>query len=217
MDNGDDFTETAKKYSEDPNAENGGDLGFIQKGTLNEIQFEQRAFILSPGQTSEIFESRLGFHIIRVTEKKDQSVHVYQIFVRVAPSENQTQKMMSLLDSIKTNCTAQPDFIAAIHKFSTDKLSRNSDGRDGWYALYNLPDAIRTSFDTLVTGHIGSPIKDNNNLTLYRVDNRVEKRPLSLEDDYSLLAEKTQEIRAQQKLFDLVRKWRQDIFVEERY
>ena len=42
------------------------------------------------------------------------------------------------------------------------------------------------------------------------------KRKLTLEDDYNLLADKTREITTQKKLFDLVKKWRQDVFVEER-
>jgi hypothetical protein len=37
-----------------------------------------------------------------------------------------------------------------------------------------------------------------------------------LEDDYAVLAEKTREISAQKKLIELVRKWRQEVFVEVR-
>jgi len=217
LDKGEDFAEVAKKYSEDPNAQNGGDLGFIQKGTLTEIKFEQRAFQLSPGQVSDIFESRMGFHIIRVTEKKDQSVHVYQIFVRVAPSESQIQRVIGTLDSVKAHCTSSQDFITAVKKLSTDNLSRTNNGRAGWYMLTELPDTLRNAFDSLVVGRISSPVKDGNDITIYRVDERVTQRMLSIDDDYSFLADKAQELRAQQKLFDLVKKWRQDIFVQERY
>ena len=76
IDNGEDFAELAKKYSESPDAAEGGDLGFISKGSLGEIAFEEKAFSLLPGQVSEMIETHLGFHLIKALEKKDQRIHI---------------------------------------------------------------------------------------------------------------------------------------------
>jgi peptidyl-prolyl cis-trans isomerase SurA len=216
LDNGEDFTALAKQYSDDPNAENGGDLGFVKKGTLSELAFEERAFSLNPGQTSDIFQTRLGFHIISVIAKKDQMVHVRQIFVKVTPPEEFMQKIMARLDSIRTHCTGQQDFIAAVRRWSTDDLSKANEGRMGWTALYELPEAIRSVIDSLKPGEISAPVREGNDFTLYRTDDRKSQRKLTLEDDYNLLAEKTREITAQKKLFELVKKWRRDMFIEVR-
>ena len=216
LDNGEDFAALAKQFSEDPSAENGGDLGFIKKGTLSELSFEERAFMLNAGQISDVFESRLGFHIIVVVEKKDQTVHVKQIFIKVSPSEALLQKTSDLLDSIKNNSKNKADFIAAVKRYSTDNQTKANDGRMGWRSLYELPDKIKSAIDSVKADSISAPVRDGNDFSLYRVDDRKTQRKLTMEDDYNVLAEKAREITMQKKLFDLVKKWRKEIFVEER-
>jgi peptidyl-prolyl cis-trans isomerase SurA len=216
LDNGEDFGALAKQFSEDPSAENGGDLGFIKKGTLSELNFEERAFLLNAGQISDVFESRLGFHIITVVEKKDQTAHVKQIFIKVSPPEELLQKTTDLLDSVKNNCKNKSDFIAAVKRFSTDNQTKANDGRMGWSSLYELPEKIKSAIDSVKAGEMSAVVRDGSDFTLFRVDDRKAQRKLTIEDDYTVLAEKTREISMQKKLFDLVKKWRGEVFVEER-
>lgn len=61
------FSDVAKKYSDGPAGVRGGDLGWFQKGQMVP-QFDDAAFALEPGQTSEIVESPYGYHIIRRVE-----------------------------------------------------------------------------------------------------------------------------------------------------
>ena len=71
---GGNFGELAKKYSEDPGSgKNGGSLGWIGKGRTV-AEFEQTAFSLDKGATSDLVQSSYGFHIIRVDDK--QAAHV---------------------------------------------------------------------------------------------------------------------------------------------
>jgi len=68
---GGDFAALAKQYSDDTaSAQNGGSLGWIQKGrTVPE--FEKAAFGLKKGETSGLVQSSYGFHIIRLDDKQD--------------------------------------------------------------------------------------------------------------------------------------------------
>jgi peptidyl-prolyl cis-trans isomerase D len=67
---GEDFAAVAKEASEDKaNKDNGGDLGFIPRGRTEEA-FENAAFALQPGELSAVVETRFGFHIIKVDERK---------------------------------------------------------------------------------------------------------------------------------------------------
>ncbi len=63
------FAELAKTRSEDPgSAANGGDLGYIDPGSMKDVpEFEAALYKLKPGEISAPVETRLGFHIIRLT------------------------------------------------------------------------------------------------------------------------------------------------------
>jgi parvulin-like peptidyl-prolyl isomerase len=65
------FAEAAKKYSIDPSAPTGGDLGFIGRrdGIVDEA-VAQAAFALKVGEVSQPVETDYGFHLVRVAERK---------------------------------------------------------------------------------------------------------------------------------------------------
>ncbi len=70
---GESFDLLAAKYSQGPAAAQGGDVGFIEKETIIP-EVERAAFILPLEQVSEVIESRLGFHIIKVVDKKGAGI-----------------------------------------------------------------------------------------------------------------------------------------------
>ena len=78
---GGDFAELAKKYSQDSSAAAGGDLGFFGKGQMVP-EFEAAAFALEAGKTSGIVKTKYGYHIIKVTEKKDDQVKASHILIK---------------------------------------------------------------------------------------------------------------------------------------
>ncbi|MBN1127897.1 MAG: peptidylprolyl isomerase [Chitinispirillaceae bacterium] len=213
LDAGADFAEMAKQHSESPDAASGGDLGFIEKGSLTLLAFEQKAFSLPVGQTSDPFQTQLGFHLVNVVARENQKVHVRQILVSVAASPEQMKKTSALLDSVRLSCRSDSDFAAAVKKYSTDRLSKVRGGRLGWKSLLDLPGQVRGAIDTLQKGGISAVINDTREMVLYRVDDRVAKRRLTLDDDWQLLADKAKDIQAQKKLVELVNRWRRQVYI----
>ncbi|MDM5427668.1 peptidylprolyl isomerase PrsA [Bacillus mycoides] len=71
INNGEDFTALAKQYSEDTGSkEQGGEIaGFAPGQTVKE--FEEAAYKLDAGQVSEPIKTSYGYHIIKVTDKKE--------------------------------------------------------------------------------------------------------------------------------------------------
>jgi peptidyl-prolyl cis-trans isomerase D len=67
---GEDFATLARQYSQDASAAQGGDLGSVSRGQMVK-PFEDAAFALAPGTTSDIVESPFGLHIIKVESKQE--------------------------------------------------------------------------------------------------------------------------------------------------
>ena len=61
-----DFDELAVLY--DPVAK--GELGWFPRGYLLEQAFEEAAFALQPGQYSDVIETLVGYHILKVIERE---------------------------------------------------------------------------------------------------------------------------------------------------
>lgn len=71
LDDGGDFAELAKEYSTDTsNADSGGELGYFGKGEMV-AEFDDKAFSMKKGEISEPVKTEFGYHIIKVTGKKE--------------------------------------------------------------------------------------------------------------------------------------------------
>jgi parvulin-like peptidyl-prolyl isomerase len=66
-----DFAELARKHSVAPEAEQGGDLGWFEKGDMPAV-FDQICFSLPPGQISHVVPSELGYHVFKVIEREEE-------------------------------------------------------------------------------------------------------------------------------------------------
>lgn len=74
--NGEDFAALAKTYSEGPSAPKGGDLDYFGRGQMVK-PFEDAAFSLEPNETSDIVETRFGYHLIKVVDKQPAKKMAY--------------------------------------------------------------------------------------------------------------------------------------------
>lgn len=69
LSSGADFSVLARRHSEDPNAGEGGELTWMAQGELMP-ELDEVAFSLKPGEVSTPIRTRLGFHLIRLEERR---------------------------------------------------------------------------------------------------------------------------------------------------
>lgn len=123
---GKDFSEMAKKYSEDVTASSGGEIGYLNKGQLVP-EFEKVALSLKSGEFSDVVESRYGFHIImvdRVTPGKAQPLdEVKGKIEQVLQLENKQKKYQKWIRELKSNAMIEVTLFQ--NKNNTDNLEKD--------------------------------------------------------------------------------------------
>lgn len=93
------FEELAKKYSIDATASRGGDIGYFRAGQLVP-EFEQACMKLNIGQTGEILHTQFGYHIIKLTGKKESATQSFSEAKSVLESELKKKKRNELFDEM---------------------------------------------------------------------------------------------------------------------
>lgn len=93
------FADAARKYSQAPSREKGGDVGyFLTKGKMPR-DFTKVAFALKPGELSEPFVSRFGAHLCLVTDRKPGELSLEDVRPKVMEAisnELQAKKLQEL-------------------------------------------------------------------------------------------------------------------------
>ncbi|MFN5842507.1 MAG: peptidylprolyl isomerase, partial [Bacteroidota bacterium] len=98
---GENFAALAELYSEDPgSATQGGELGFTNRGDLDPT-FESAAYSLKkPGDISTVIESRFGFHVIQLIERRGERINVRHILIVPKTTSYDLAKARNLTDSL---------------------------------------------------------------------------------------------------------------------
>lgn len=117
---GGDFAKIAKEKSIDTgSAKNGGDLGFFSRGQMVP-EFENAAFAMKEGEVGGPVKTQFGFHIIKVTGKKEGKVvefdKVKDLLAQRVAAEKQKEAFDSYIEGLKKSYNPQKnkEAIAAI-------------------------------------------------------------------------------------------------------
>ncbi len=70
---GEDFADLARSHSIGPTGPQGGDLGWFRAGMMV-AEFEEAAWALAPGEISDPVETRFGWHVIKVHDRRTMEV-----------------------------------------------------------------------------------------------------------------------------------------------
>jgi peptidyl-prolyl cis-trans isomerase SurA len=153
------FSAVAEKYSEDPGSSDaGGDLGYIHRGDMVP-EFEEAAFGLKADQVSGVIQTRFGLHILKVTDRQDDSVRVSHILVRVHPSDADIQRAKKVAESLRGRVAAGEDFSRIAQSYSDDLDSKDKGGALGFIVVDRLPPAFKEAAAILKEGEMSEVIQ----------------------------------------------------------
>ena len=198
--NGEDFKVLATLYSDDVvSANNGGELGFMQRGDLVP-EFERAAFKLKKDEISEVVESKFGYHIIQMIERRGEQINVRHILIKPKFSSLSLQNARENINSIKSDLDSSLiSFKDALQKYSDDE-SKNNGGliinpKNGttFFTFEELDPSIRYIVERMNIGDVSDPSLSKSQdgtqaaYRLVKLNNKIEEHKANIVDDFDLL------------------------------
>ncbi len=210
------FSVLARLYSEDTeSAKNGGEIGYLTRGELDK-EYANAAFSLTKNTVSKVVESKFGFHLIQLIDRKGDMVNTRHILIRPKVKPDQEKQALNKLDSIADLIRRDSlKFEDAALRFSTHKDSRinggrlvnpNPSDRVTWLNLEELNTDMFMNVRELKVGEISRAFKttDDNNNPVFRIvklDSEIPAHKANLKDDYQILYDAAL-MEKRQKLYD---------------
>jgi peptidyl-prolyl cis-trans isomerase SurA len=205
----------ARLYSDDPgSASKGGDLGFVERGTLYP-EFEAAAFNLKSGEVSQVVKTQAGYHIIQMIERRGESIRVAHILIQPKPSTDEQVKAITYLDSVRQIILDEKLTLEEAAK----RFSEGSTKMNGGMVVnpYNsslsfdrqtLDDATYTTINKLIPGEYSEcvPFVNDDGVMAYRLiylKEKVSQHKANLVEDYDMIKNAALE----QKKYDAMEKW----------
>ncbi|MBN2728375.1 MAG: peptidylprolyl isomerase [Bacteroidales bacterium] len=165
------FDEMARKYSEDPSAQdrpasdnrpamtgNGGDLGYFT--VLNLVyKFENAAYTLNIGEISMPVRTPFGYHLIKVVDKKPAIGRVQAAHILIREFEGKEDSAKALIDEAYAKIEKGEAFEDIVGAYSDDKGSAAKGGVLPWFGSFRMtPDFLLPLYD-MNPGDISEPVK----------------------------------------------------------
>lgn len=224
---GEDFSTLAILYSQDPgSAKNGGELGFVPRGQLVS-EFEVAAFKLKPGEMSDVVESKFGFHLIQMIERRGEQINVRHILLK--PTISSADLLMeknradSIADAIRSN---KISFADAALKHSSDESTKSNGGkvvnRESGNTRFETNQVDATVFfhlDKLKKGEVSeatlTTTKEGKQVyKIYLLINRTQPHVANLTDDYQRLQTAALNQKQQKAMEEWVKRKRKSTFIQ---
>lgn len=143
LQDGQDFSQIAVRYSEGTKALNGGDLGWLTTDQIPTF-FTNIVESLKVGQISNLIRSPVGYHIIKLLGKRDKGsklvtqYHLYRFILLSSNAKKQPKPPKALIELAKSIDSLE-DFKALNKKYSDIPASVNAHGNLGWQTIQQMP------------------------------------------------------------------------------
>jgi peptidyl-prolyl cis-trans isomerase SurA len=182
---GDNFSELAKRVSDDPSAkENGGDLGYFSALQMV-YPFESACFNSKVNDVTMPIRTKFGYHVIKITDKRDAQgqITVAHIMIKANSSMNvaDSSAAKNKIDEIYKKLKSGENFSELASQFSDDKGSAKRGGELPMFGTGRMvAEFERASFGIKKDGDFTEPV-----LTQYgwHIIKRISKKEMGSFDE----------------------------------
>ena len=207
------FDNIAKKYSEDPGSSiNGGDLGYISRGTLVK-EYEKEAFSLNVGDISNPILTDFGYHLIMLIDKKGEKIRTKHILKTINPNEedkNFAQKKLIEINNLVTKNSSIFDSLAILYSKNKNNISSVND----WVFSSDMDEKIESELKKLEKNTVSYPIEMKNSFLLIKLYDKQEETKASLENSWSFIKNLAYQDKLMKKLEELLNVYKEEIYIK---
>ncbi|RYZ72332.1 MAG: molecular chaperone SurA [Lysobacteraceae bacterium] len=161
-----DFAAAAVRYSDSPNALEGGDLGWRSSDEIP-TAFAEILKSMSPGQVVGPLRGPSGFQLLKLVEVRDGSqaaartvteYNARHILVRVTPVQD-AATARAKIDTLRARIAGGADFVEVAKESSEDANSKSQGGDLGWFEGAAFGPAFGTAVTGLQDGSVSQPFR----------------------------------------------------------
>ncbi|MDE6811269.1 MAG: peptidylprolyl isomerase [Muribaculaceae bacterium] len=188
---GGNFGELADAYSQDRGTVGrGGNLGYMVAGRFP-YQFEKTAFSMQPGEISDLTESRMAWHIIKVNDRRPArgQVRVAHILLQDPQDKNEADMNVNKarIDSLYKVASANPEkFEDLARRYSQDPGSARQGGMLPWFGAGQMVPEFEEVAFSIPVNSVSQPFRSQFGWHLiYKLDSKAapeleEMKPVEL-------------------------------------
>ncbi|MEP6673843.1 MAG: peptidylprolyl isomerase [Ferruginibacter sp.] len=202
-----DFKTLASIYSADKGTEQqGGTLEINRNQKELDPVWLNKAFSLKPGQISNPFKTRFGYHIILMVSRAGDDAVVRHILLTPQITETEISATTDKLDSVRSQImSGNIKFNEGVTKYSEDEATKysagaitNKENGSPYITIDQLDAAMVTMLKSLKVGQYSAPVKyaddrGKQGVRIVYLKTKSEPHRENLTDDYNRISQKALE------------------------
>ena len=225
IEKGEEFSTLAVLYSQDASAKNGGELGFKNRGDLI-AEFEAAAFRLKPNEVSDVVETKFGYHLIQMIERRGERINVRHILLKPEIFSSDISSLKTSMDSVVSLIkSGNRTFSDVAQVYSDDKDTRFNGGnivnqQNGTtrFESSQIDATVFFQLDKLQPGEISNPVLTTTDegkqaYKVFYLKTRTNPHKANLTDDYQRLQDAALQAKHSKTLDEWVLKKRSNLYI----
>jgi peptidyl-prolyl cis-trans isomerase SurA len=213
------FADAAIRFSETPQALEGGDLGWRRYDQIPSA-FTELVGSMQKGDLSQPLRGPNGFHLILLQDARDESkVMVTEFHARhivIKPSELlSVEKARERIDALRKRIAGGDDFEELARRYSEDDTTANLGGDLGWFQAGQYGSALDKQMSELADGALSEPFRTDLGWHIVRRDG-VREVDRTREVRRAQARETLVERKAEEEYDKFVREIRAEAYIENR-